>query len=322
MEQVSVSLVVPVRNEEDSLAELFHGIDLQTLAPAEIVIVDGGSTDRTRAIVMKHTLSDPRVRLIETSGATPGKGRNIGIAAAANDWIALTDAGTTIEPDWLERLVQRIASEAETAVVYGNYDPIRNDLFEKIAALSYVAAKHTGEIRGRSTVSCLLHKKAWEKAGGFPDWRAAEDLAFMEALDMNGVVAAKAPAALVHWKLRPDLYSTFIKFVLYSKHNVWAGRQWDWHYGILKQYLLVVPFLVLAALHAWWWLLAIPLWMMARAAKRIVAHRGEIGLAPMFNPLIFFGVVGLIYCIDVATFVGWVRALVGKDETNGDAANN
>ncbi|MBK7708126.1 MAG: glycosyltransferase family 2 protein [Acidobacteria bacterium] len=61
------------------------------------------------------------MKLIKTDGATPGKGRNIGIAAAANEWIALTDAGIRLEPDWLERLVRERDSGESVDIVYGDY---------------------------------------------------------------------------------------------------------------------------------------------------------------------------------------------------------
>jgi len=314
MEEISVSLVVPVRNEEDSLEELFLGIDRQTLAPSEIIIVDGGSTDQTLAIVRQRSQYDSRIRLIETSGATPGKGRNIGITVAANEWVALTDGGIILEPDWLELMVKRLQIAQDVGIVYGDFAPVRDSFFEKIASLSYVDPKRNGQIRARFIASSLLNKKAWERVGGFPDWRAAEDLIFMDGLEAVGIPYSTEPRALVHWKLRPDLFSTFSKFVTYSKHNVWAVRQWDWHYGILKQYLLLVPFLILAILHTWFWLLTIPLWMMARTAKRILSHRAELGLTPLFNPLIVFGVLGLIFCIDMATFIGWIKALIVKKQ--------
>jgi hypothetical protein len=142
--------------------------------------------------------------------------------------------------------------------------------------------------------------------------RAAEDLKFIEDVEAAGFRVAFAPKAMVQWQLRPDVASTFQKFALYSKHNVWAGRQWDWHYGVAKQYLLIVPFVVLAIFHSWWWLLGILLWLSARTAKRILAHRYEFGIATLFNPLVFFGVAGLILVIDAATFLGWGQALMSK----------
>jgi glycosyltransferase involved in cell wall biosynthesis len=351
-----ISLVIPVRNEEESIENLIESIARQTHRPDEVVLVDGGSTDRTVEIVEglinncfergaeplkvdggaageAHPFRTSgeaakvlaRLKLLRTDGATPGKGRNIGIEAARNEWIALTDAGIRLEPDWLEELLEAAEQRSrgdeelsEADIVYGNYSPSVTNLFEKCALISYAPPKRPGDIRARSVVSMLLRKEVWKKVGGFPDMRAAEDLMFMESAEAAGFGAGFAPKAMAHWELRPDVASTFRKFVLYSKHNVWAGRQWDWHYGIAKQYLLIVPFLVLAMFHSWWWLLGIPLWLFARTAKRILAHRYEFGVAALFNPLVFFGVAGLILVIDAATFVGWGEALGRKQRAVGN----
>jgi len=308
-----ISLVIPIRNEQDSIESLIESIGRQTLQPGEIVLVDGGSTDETVSIVERIAGQNSSIKMIKTDGATPGKGRNIGIAAAANEWIALTDAGIGLDPDWLEGLWQEVEKGTAVDVVYGNYAPVVGTLFERCAAIAYVSAQLPDVIRGRSIASYLLRKAVWEKVGGFLDLRAAEDLMFMEAAEAAGFKAAYAPKALVHWQLRPGLASTFGKFVLYSKHNVRAGRQWDWHYGILRQYALLVPFLLLAVLHSLWWLGALPLWLAARAAKRILAHRFEYGVGTLFNPLVVAGVMLLIVTIDMATFAGWIQAMMSSE---------
>lgn len=303
---MKVSLVIPIRNESDSIEVLIESIDRQTLQPDEVVLVDGGSTDSTMEIVERLALGNARLKPVKTGGATPGKGRNLGIQAAQNDWIALTDAGIKLKENWLEELVK--ASDG-TDIVYGNYSPDSRGFFQKCAAFAYVPPQRSEGIRGKFIASSLIHKKVWEAVGGFPDLRAAEDLIFMEKAEKMGFPAEIAPNALVYWSLRPDLASTFEKFVLYSKHNVWAGRQWDWHYGVLKQYFLLAPFLLLAGFHTWWWLLAFPLWLIARTTKRILMHRYEYGLAHLINPMVVLGVVLLVVVIDMATFVGWVQAM-------------
>ena len=88
-----VSVVIPVRDEVDSLPELIASLQSQTFPPAEVVIVDGGSTDETVALARQLTADDDRFRVVEAGEATPGRGRNIGISAARHDWIALSDAG-------------------------------------------------------------------------------------------------------------------------------------------------------------------------------------------------------------------------------------
>ena len=320
MQSLKVSLVIPIRDEADTIEVLIESIGRQTLQPDEVVLVDGGSTDSTVEILERLAAGKPSLKLVKTAGATPGKGRNLGIEAARNNWIALTDAGIRLKENWLEELVK--ASDGAD-MVYGNYAPdlrgnfnaetrrseTTSSLFQRCAAFAYVPPQQAEGIRGKFIASSLIKKRVWEAVGGFPDLRAAEDLMFMEQAEGMGFKMAIAPDAMVHWSLRPDIASTFQKFVLYSKHNVWAGRQWDWHHGVLKQYLLLAPFLLLAGFHSWLWLMAIPLWLFARSAKRILLHRYEYGLAPLFNPMVAFGVAFLVVVIDVATFVGWAQGL-------------
>jgi glycosyltransferase involved in cell wall biosynthesis len=309
---MEISLVIPVKNEEDSLEKLYSSIRQQTRRPDEIVMVDGGSTDRTVEIGRGLSAGQADFRFIETPQASPGKGRNVGAENARSEWIAFTDAGIRLEPNWLENLVEAVRENPELDVVYGNYAPAMKSLFEKCATLAYVPPQRDKGIRGRSIVSCLLKREVWETVGGFPDLRAAEDLMFMEAVEENGFNVGYAPKAMVFWQLQPNLSSTFRKFVLYSKHNVLAGRQWDWHYGVARQYLIAAPFIVLAFLHSWWWLAAVALYLLARTAKRILLHRDEFGLRPLFNPVYFFEVLIIILSIDLATFVGWWQAIFIK----------
>src|SRR5258708_1998692 len=99
-----VSLVVPMRNEEASIGELVRSIRRQTPHPDELILAEAGSADRTAAVARELTSDDPRFRVLEAGAATPGRGRNVGIAAANCEWIALTDAGIRLEPGWLEHL--------------------------------------------------------------------------------------------------------------------------------------------------------------------------------------------------------------------------
>ncbi len=312
---LKVSLILPMRNEEDSLEKLVDSIEHQTFQPDEVILVDGGSTDKTVEVFQKLCSRKPIYKLIKTGRATPGKGRNIGIEAARNEWIALTDAGITLDKNWLAELV-KIAEKNAVDAVYGDFSPVRNCFFEKLAIFAYVAPLKKIGIRTRFIASSLIKKSVWQKVGGFPDLRAAEDLMFMEKVDEAGFKTASAPAAMVYWQLRPNLQSTFKKFVLYSKHNVWINRQWDWHYGIARQYLLLIPFGILAFLHSPWWFLVIIGWLFVRTAKGILRHRYEFGWMVVFNPIVFFGTMFLILTIDLATFIGRVQAIIYKKSDN------
>ncbi|HYY42044.1 MAG TPA: hypothetical protein VE775_04880, partial [Pyrinomonadaceae bacterium] len=113
----------------------------------------------------------------------------------------------------------------------------------------------------------------------------------------------------VWWCLQPSLASTFRKFVTYSRHNVWAGRQRGWHYGLARQYAVGALFLGLSILHSGWWLLVLALGLWARTAKSIWRRRGARGLRWVLNPAQFGGVLLILLTIDLATFIGWAQAL-------------
>lgn len=312
LSELGVSLVIPVRNEARSITPLLESIFQQTRYPNQVIFVDGGSTDGTVRIIQKLTANNPLFGVIEAGPATPGKGRNVGIGSAMYDWIALADAGMVLEPTWLENLLKVVEHDREIMVAYGNYEPNRNTFFEKYAALTYVAPKQArpgGRMRGPSVASSLICRNVWKVIGGFPDLRAAEDLIFMERIEQAGFKIGWAPRATVHWQLEPTVLSTFRKFVLYSRHNVLAGRERYWHYGVARQYLLVIPFTLLGFFWYPLWFVVPLLWFSARVAKSIWQKLENRTLWDLFNP-IQFSMVGLILLsIDIATFVGWVQAL-------------
>src|SRR5689334_18005096 len=124
-----VSLVIPMRNEAKALAEIIGSIKQQTLQPDEIILVDGGSTDKTLAVARQLIGPDPRFRVLEAGEATPGRGRNVGIAAARHEWIALTDAGIQLQSQWLEHLVATAQADPGLDIVYGNFEPVCGSFF-------------------------------------------------------------------------------------------------------------------------------------------------------------------------------------------------
>jgi hypothetical protein len=144
--------------------------------------------------------------------------------------------------------------------------------------------------------------------GGFQDRRAAEDLMFMETVAQRGFRTAWAPGATAWWELRPSLLGTFQRFELYSRHNVWAGRQRFWHYGVARAYAVGALVVLLAVLISPWLLVLLPVGLLLRALKSIWTRRDGRSVLWALNPMQLAGVAGLVFVLDLATFVGWVRA--------------
>src|SRR5580704_18126436 len=114
-ERPTMSVIVPARNEEANLRPCLESLVSQTGVSREILLVDDGSTDGTRAIAQ----SFPDVRVIDPGPLPPGwTGKNNAVAAGAREakgkWLLFTDADTVHKPDSLARAV----AEAEDHKVY------------------------------------------------------------------------------------------------------------------------------------------------------------------------------------------------------------
>lgn len=315
---MKVSVVVPVRDEEDSIRELLDSLLAQTRPPDEIVITDGGSIDATSQIIEDYIRRGAPVRLIRAGAALPGRGRNLGAAQASFEWLAFTDAGIRLANNWLEALVAKAEADDSIDVVYGSWEPITDNFFKQCAAIAYVPppALHDHElVRPRSIVSALLRREAWQAVNGFPeDLRSAEDLVFMDHLESAGYKTVFEPRAQVFWDLRPSLWSTFKRFVIYSRNNIRAGlfRQWQstilFRYGVLA--ILLLAALIIEPVWAWLPIGASLLMLVARAAVSIRRNRNCYPASLFQNLLRSATVMSVLAVLDVAAILGSIQWLL------------
>jgi glycosyltransferase involved in cell wall biosynthesis len=116
---VKLSILMPVYNEETRLADAVkQALDVEYPCEIELVVVDDGSTDRTREILAG--MDDSRMRVV-LHQRNQGKGAAIMTAAAAAecDYLVILDADLEYSPTDIPRLLQPVL-EGRTTVVYGN----------------------------------------------------------------------------------------------------------------------------------------------------------------------------------------------------------
>jgi glycosyltransferase involved in cell wall biosynthesis len=275
---MKVSVIVPVRDEEESIRELLDGLLEQTRLPDEIIITDGGSVDATPQIIEEYIRRGAPVRLIRAGAALPGRGRNLGAAEARYEWLGFTDAGIRPARDWLEALVRKPQQDETIDMVYGSWSPVTDTFFKECAAIAYVpppAPREGTLVRPRSIASSLLRRSAWEAVKGFPEnLRSGEDLVFMDRVEGSGFHFVHEPLAEVKWNLRPTLASTFQRFLVYSRNNIRAGLFRQWQATILTRYLILTLFLVaVLVINPRFFFLPILCWLALLAARAAISIR-------------------------------------------------
>lgn len=262
-----ISLIATVLNEGPNMHRLMRSLVAQTRLPDEIVIVDGGSTDDTAAILHSYTDRLPLKVLVEP-GCNISEGRNRAIAAAQGDIIAVTDAGVVVDSHWLERIVQPLLADPHCQMVGGFFTPDYTNTFE--LAMSATVLPLADEINPATFLptsrSVAFRKAVWEAVEGYPEWLDyCEDLIFdlRVKLSIDGKTASKlafAPDALVAFRPRGSLRSFFKQYYLYArgdgKADLWRKR----HAARYLTYLVALPavFLLGWLVHPLLWLLVLP----------------------------------------------------------------
>src|SRR5438128_1621108 len=106
-----VSVVLPTYNRRPLLREAVDSVVGQSFSDWELILVDDGSTDDTRAYFKE--LTDPRVsRVFLPHSANRSAVRNAGIARARGEWIAFLDSDDLWAPEKLTRQVEALAADS------------------------------------------------------------------------------------------------------------------------------------------------------------------------------------------------------------------
>lgn len=115
---MKVSVVVPAYNQSNYLREALASALAQTEADLEVIVVDDGSTDDTRAVCA--SFGDARLRYVhQPNDGTMGTGaRNHAMLLAQGEWIALLDQDDRWAPDKLARQLQRAAERPEAGALF------------------------------------------------------------------------------------------------------------------------------------------------------------------------------------------------------------
>ncbi|MHC1626218.1 MAG: glycosyltransferase family 2 protein [Methanoculleaceae archaeon] len=181
-----ISVVIPAFHEEAHIRRCLESLEQQTLdrEEYEVIVVDGGSTDRTREIA--EELAD--MVFVQTSPKVGGA-RNDGACSSRGDVIATTDADCILPPDWLARIRRHFEGPSPPVQLYGPVYPIEPGLKNALYLWCANTFSRIGYVTGLLyyTLGCnsAFGREAFFRAGMYRCLDAGDDLEI--ALRMKGL---------------------------------------------------------------------------------------------------------------------------------------
>ena len=128
---VSISIILPCFNCQDFIGLAIDSVKWQSYTDWELLIVDDGSTDRSHEIIREHAADDRRIRVFTQQNGGVSKARNLALANARGDFLALLDADDWLPPESLQARIGKFNQSPATTFVDGRVD-VYNEMGDTI----------------------------------------------------------------------------------------------------------------------------------------------------------------------------------------------
>jgi glycosyltransferase involved in cell wall biosynthesis len=204
-------VVLSTRNRGGRIVSTLASILANEHPRFEVIIVDQSDDDLTAESLQPY-IARRGIRYVRTNTRGLGAARNLGIARAQSERVALTDDDCTVACDWLLEISRAFEADSRLALVFGNVAPGHHDrsagfipgyVREGTFHARSLADKHRVEGIG----ACMaLQRGVWSELGGFDEmlgvgspFRSAEDLDFaLRVLQSGHAVLETDRVQVVH----------------------------------------------------------------------------------------------------------------------------
>jgi len=221
-----ISVIVPVLNRENDIGRCINSLLALDYPSFEIIVVDNGSTDKTRDIISRYP-----VKMVVEQKRGAYAARNTGIRLAEGEIIAFTDSDCVVDKDWLKNLVKNYSDE-KVGGVGGHLLPYKPDnIIEEFLSFSPLRIFHSSEtvviqreanrfLSGAlGSANMSYRKKVLEEVGGFCEdftvFCGSYDLCWR--IQKTGYEVIYEPRAIAYHKLRGSLSQLVKQFFLFGK---------------------------------------------------------------------------------------------------------
>jgi glycosyltransferase involved in cell wall biosynthesis len=128
MDRPKVSVVMPTWNRADLIADSLDSVLNQTLPPSQVIVVNDGSTDRTREVLERYK---SRIEYLEQPNGGRARALNLGFSRVTGDYIWTFDDDDIAFPDFLERSLKVFEAHPELGFTYSSHIRVKSRPGEK-----------------------------------------------------------------------------------------------------------------------------------------------------------------------------------------------
>ena len=197
MNQPLVSVIIPVHNSQEYLAEAVESIRKQNYEPLEIIIIDDGSTDDTERIARGL---GPDIHYLFQQNAGPASARNTGIVASRGEIIAFLDSDDFWPSDRLTVAIRYLEQHPEVGYLLGK----QMMFMERGCAVPpWMKAVWLSEPQDASNLGVLTARRVTlDRVGLFKsEYRSGEDTEWLLRANEAGALMARLPEIVVHRRI-------------------------------------------------------------------------------------------------------------------------
>jgi hypothetical protein len=256
--EVTISVIIPVFNGAETIAETLDSVLAQTWQSWEIVVVNDGSTDATQAILEHYQQTHPtlgdRFRVLNFTNSGVSLSRNRGVAVARGEYIAFLDGDDLWTPQKLERQWQALQDTPEADVAYSftawidlEGNPLPGGITKKHSGNVYEALLCQDFIGSGSNP--LIRRSTLAGVGEFaPDLHSAEDwdlwlrlarqLAFVCVPERDVLYRKRPGSASDNIGMMHQQSLRIVERELHTPGYIFPPRFWNKVLGNRFQYLL------------------------------------------------------------------------------------
>ena len=195
---MKVSVIIPVRDGAAYIASAIESVLGQTEPPAELLVVDDGSSDGTARVVSQF--SERGAHLIQQSPEGAAAARNAGVKLARHQLLAFLDADDLWTSTKLERQCAELQSDPTLDMVFGY---VRQFVSPDVEAARRARLRCPNEcIPGYLAGTMLIRRESFERVGLFEtEWPIGEFLAWYARAQLLGLREKMIPTVLLMRRL-------------------------------------------------------------------------------------------------------------------------